>query len=302
MPHEISITRVIDAPRERVFRAFTDPQQLDQWWGPQGFTNVTQHIDVRPSGRWQYVMHGPAGETYDNLIRYETIDEPARITYAHSSSDGSDDGFHTTLTFEEVQGQTLITMSSRFATDEKYQEALAIGAIEGGHSTLDKLAEHVALDGGGALVVTRLIHAPLAAVWRAWTEPEQLMRWWGPANYTSPRAEIDLREGGRYLFAMRSPEGQDFYSVGRFVTIAPQQRIVYTDSFGDADGNVVPPTQYGLSEAFPLETLVTVEFEDLGDRTRLTVINRGIPIDDFTRYARQGWTESMDKLAAAVEV
>ena len=302
MPHEITITRLIDAPRERVFRAWTDPQQLDQWWGPQGFTNVTQVCDVRPGGRWQYVMHGPAGETYDNLILYEAIEESARLSYAHSSGEGSDDEFHTTVTFEDVQGQTLLTMRMTFSSAEDYEEALAIGAIEGGHSTLDKLTEHVVFDSGiGALVITRLINAPVAAVWRAWTEPERLKRWWGPAIFTSPRAEIDFREGGRYLFSMRSPEEQDFFTVGRFVEIAPHERIVFTDSFSDADGNAVPPTQYGMSEAFPMESQVIVEFEDLDGRTRLTIINRGIPIDDLTHYARQGWTESMAKLAAVVE-
>ena len=302
MPHEITISRVIDAPRQRVFRAWTEPQQLEQWWGPQGFTNTTEAIDVRPGGVWQFVMHSPDGIDYPNRITFEEIAPPERLTYTHGEDEGRPRDFHTTVTFDDLDGRTRLTMRMVFATDELLQQARGFGALQGGHSTLDALAEFVALDGGrGALVITRLINAPVAAVWRAWTEPEQLRRWWGPATYTSPRAEIDFREGGRYLFGMRSPEGQDFYSVGRFVTIEPQQRIVYTDSFGDADGNAVAPTQYGMSEAFPMELQITVEFEDLGDRTRLTVINRGIPIDDFTQYARQGWAESLEKLAAVVE-
>ena len=111
------------------------------------------------------------------------------------------------------------------------------------------------------IVITRFFDAPRELAWRAWTEPGLVMQWWGPKNYTSPSATIDLRVGGKYLYCMRSPEGRDFWSTGVYKEIARPERIVCTDSFGDEKGNVVPATYYGMSKDFPAELLVTVTFD-----------------------------------------
>ena len=88
----------------------------------------------------------------------------------------------------------------------------------------------------GVLVIERVFDAPRELVWKAWTDPEQVMRWWGPKGYTSPAAEIDFRVGGKYLFAMRSPEfqeGRDLWSTGVYREIVPLERLVCTNSFAD---------------------------------------------------------------------
>src|SRR5512145_956811 len=93
---------------------------------------------------------------------------------------------------------------------------------------------------GGELVITRVFDAPRELVWKAWTDPERFKLWWGPESFTAPACEIDLRVGGKYLACMRSPEGQDYWSTGVYRDIVPMKRIVYTDSFADDKGNVVP--------------------------------------------------------------
>src|SRR5688572_29632086 len=93
--------------------------------------------------------------------------------------------------------------------------------------------------------ITRIFDAPPELVWKAWTEPEHFMRWWGPKDFTSPAAKMDLRVGGKYLACMRTPEGQDMWSTGTYREIVPLERIVYTDSFADAEGNVVSAAHYG---------------------------------------------------------
>ncbi|MGE5250153.1 MAG: SRPBCC family protein [Bacteroidota bacterium] len=146
------------------------------------------------------------------------------------------------------------------------------------------------------LTITRTFNAPPELVWRAWTDPEQLMRWWGPETFTSPMCRLDLREGGSYLYCMRSPDGKDYYSTGVFRKIDPPRQLVYTDSFADADGNVVPATYYGFPEDFPRELLVTVTFEEQGGGTKMTLRHSGFPADQAV-LAEQGWNESLDKLA-----
>ncbi|MRR58413.1 MAG: SRPBCC domain-containing protein [Deltaproteobacteria bacterium] len=147
------------------------------------------------------------------------------------------------------------------------------------------------------MVITRRFDAPRELVWKAWTEPEQLMRWWGPKGFTSPACAIDLSVGGRYLFCMRSPEGQDFWSTGTYRDIVVPERIVCSDSFADEHGNVVPATHYGMSPYFPLELQVTVTLVEDAGRTRMTLRHEGIPPGEMRELCEAGWNESFDKLA-----
>ena len=147
------------------------------------------------------------------------------------------------------------------------------------------------------IVITRIFNAPREKVWKAWTDPELMKRWWGPKHFTSPFCKIDFRVGGKYLYCMRSPEGQEFWSTGVYREIVPLERIVCTDSFADEKGNVVPATHYGMGEEVPLEMLVTVTFEDLGGKTRMTLRHEGLPAGEMRDGAGAGWSESFDKLA-----
>lgn len=155
------------------------------------------------------------------------------------------------------------------------------------------------------LVITRVLDAPREVVWKAWTDSETLKRWWGPKGFTTPHHEMDFRVGGKYLNCMRGPSGsdfdKDFWSTGVYREIVPMERIVCTDSFADAEGNVVPATHYGMSN-MPLEMLVTVTFEDEGGRTRMTMRHAGIPAGEDRDGANQGWSESFDKLEELLAV
>jgi len=147
------------------------------------------------------------------------------------------------------------------------------------------------------LVITRIFDAPRDRVWNAWTEPEQAMKWWGPKNFTSPACKIDFRVGGKYLFCMRSSDGQDYWSTGIYQEIVALERIVCTDSFADEHGNVVPASHYGMEGNFPLEMTVTITFEELGGKTKMTLKHSRMPAGDMSKMAGIGWNESFDKLA-----
>jgi uncharacterized protein YndB with AHSA1/START domain len=150
------------------------------------------------------------------------------------------------------------------------------------------------------IVLTRVFEAPRELVWKAWTEPERLMRWWGPKGFTSPVCKIDLRVGGVYLFCMRSPEGRDYWSTGVYREIVAPERIVCTDSFADEKGNPVPASDYGMAGDWPAELLVTVTFEDQQGKTKLTLRHAGIPSGEMSDMTQAGWNESLDKLAEAL--
>ncbi len=151
------------------------------------------------------------------------------------------------------------------------------------------------------LIITRIFDAPRALVWKAWTDPEHIQRWWGPKDFTAPACRIDFRVGGKYLFCMRSPEGRDYWSTGVYREIVPLERIVCTDSFADEAGNVVPATYYGMSPDFPLEMLITVTFEEDEGKTKMTLKHTGLPAGEMSEQTGAGWNESFDKLAKSLK-
>ena len=153
---------------------------------------------------------------------------------------------------------------------------------------------------GRELVIRRIFDAPRELVWKAWTEPERMTQWWGPKNFTSPACKIDFRVGGKYLFCMRSPEGQEFWSTGVYREIVEPERIVYADSFADEKGDPVPASHYGMPGDWPAETLVTVTFEEHEGKTRMTLRHVGVPSGIMSEMAEAGWKESLDKLAESL--
>jgi uncharacterized protein YndB with AHSA1/START domain len=139
---EISSTRIFNAPRELVWKAWTDPEHIAQWWGPIGFTTTTKAFDFRPGGQWLHTMHGPDGTDYRSDITYTAIVEPELIEYDH----GPSPVFHTAVTLkEEGNDKTKLTMVALFPTAaERDRTVEKFGAIEGMHQTLGRLERYLA--------------------------------------------------------------------------------------------------------------------------------------------------------------
>jgi len=142
---EIVISRVINAPRDLVFEAFTEVRHLSQWWGPSGFTTTTRAFEFRVGGEWIFVMHGPDGTDFQEWISWTEIIPPERIALLHGESRGDPNAFESVLTFEPIAGAaTRIEMRTVFPTKELRDEVVEkYHAIEGGQQTLSKLAAYV---------------------------------------------------------------------------------------------------------------------------------------------------------------
>jgi uncharacterized protein YndB with AHSA1/START domain len=137
---EIVISRVINAPRELVFGAFTEVRHLSQWWGPNGFTTTTQEFEFRVGGEWVFQMHGPDGTDYDDWITWTEIVPPERIALVHGEFRGDVNAFESVVTFATDGATTRVEMRTVFPTKELRDEAAEkFGAIEGGQQTLGNL-------------------------------------------------------------------------------------------------------------------------------------------------------------------
>ena len=141
--------------------------------------------------------------------------------------------------------------------------------------------------------VSRTFEAPLELLWKAWTEPEHFMKWYGPKGFTAPTCEIDLREGGRHLWSMLSPDGRQMYFTGSYKEVVPMERLVYSDSMSDAEGNVKSPDEMG--EGMHVSMDVTVTFAHADGKTTVTVSHAG------NEQAVMGWEQAFDKLTAVLE-
>lgn len=141
------------------------------------------------------------------------------------------------------------------------------------------------------LSITRLIDAPRAKVYRCWSEPELLKRWFAPAPYTTPVAELDLRPGGGNTIVMRSPEGQDMPNRGQYLEVVPNERIVFTDAY---TGDWQPGGK-------PFMTVI-LTFADEGGKTRYTARVRHWSAEDKAAHEKMGfetgWGICADQLAA----
>src|SRR3954471_493701 len=142
---EIVISRLIGAPRELVFEAFTGVRHLSRWWGPEGFTTTTRSFEFRVGGEWDFVMHGPDGTDYQEWITWREIVAPERIALLHGESRDDPNAFESVLTLETAGEQTRIVMRTVFPTKELRDEAVEkYHAIEGGEQTLRNLATYIA--------------------------------------------------------------------------------------------------------------------------------------------------------------
>ncbi len=281
---EILATRVFDAPRDLVFKMWTDPNHIVKWWGPRGFTTTIHEMDVRPGGVWRFVMHSPDGVDYQNKNVYVDVVEPERLVFDHVAP-----CFRMSVAFADRGAKTEVSVQMLFeSAGERDVEVKQFGAIEGLQQTLDRLKEELL----GQMIITRIFDAPRELVFQAWTDPERLKRWWGPKSFTNPVCEIDPRPGGAIRIHMRAPDGVVYPMTGVFHEVVSPERLVFTSAALDDKGNAL------------FEILNTVTFSEHDGKTKLTVrasVMKATPEAlRFLAGMEQGWSQSLDRLAEQV--
>lgn len=151
-------------------------------------------------------------------------------------------------------------------------------------------------DGTPSIVIERTFDAAIALVWQMWTVPEHFQGWYGPKGFSIPVANMDVQVGGKRLICMESPDGNmKMWFTGEYKEISPTDRLVYTESMSDENGNVLSPSSMGMPEGTPETTEVIVELADLGNgQTKMTMTHAGVPAGS---PGEGGWNMAFDKLA-----
>jgi len=148
------------------------------------------------------------------------------------------------------------------------------------------------------LTFVRVFDAPVAAVWKAWTDSESVKQWWGPDGFTAPFATMDVREGGTSHLCMSNPQFGDNYSLWRYQKVEPMSRIELVHNLADKDGNQIDPLSVGMPADFPADQPQSILFKSLGDnQTELTVIEYGWTAGQMMEMSRMGMEQCLEKMA-----
>ena len=223
---EVVITRVFDAPRELVFKAWTDPKHVQQWWGPHGFTNPVCEMDVRTGGAIRIDMRAPDGTIYPNVGRFREIVPPERLVF----TSGIENLFEvlTTVTFTEQRGKTLVTLQARPISAPPEAAKFLDGMKDGWTQSLERLENLLSNTVDREITAIRLFNAPRELVFSMWTDPKHIERWWGPRGFTTTTQEMDFRPGGVWRHVMHGPDGTDYQNKILYREIVAPERIVYS--------------------------------------------------------------------------
>ena len=264
---EIIITRLIDAPLERVWRAWTDPKETVQWWGPHGFSNETRQRDFKEGGLWKHTMIGPDGARYPNVAKYVEIIEKEKIVSIVGGGlefDNKGVNFRSTVTFVAKGNKTEITMRNDFGSPAMRDKVVKeYNAIEGGNQTLSRLNAFV----GGQFVISRMVDAPREKIWTCWTEAERLAVWFGPKGFETIKAVLDFRPGGLYHYGIRG-NGIDVWGKWMFREIDKPKKLVFISAFSDKNAGL---GRHPFAPTWPLQSLTTVYFQNFGPKTLITL-------------------------------
>jgi len=312
---EIRLSREVAAPRELVWKLWTDPKHLANWWGPTGFSTSTQQHEPKPGGQWRFTMHGPDGRDYENLITYLEVVEPSKLSYKHGGDVECEPvNFQVEVRFEPAGAKGERTrISMRMVFESPQAKDLVVNqynAIEGGKQTIGRLAEYAASQvaprsGSEPFVIRRVVHAPCELVYKVWTQQEHLAAWCGPRGVTITKASLELRPGGRFHYGMRLPDGGMMWALWTFREIVPNQKLVFVLTFSDEHGNV---TRAPFDQRWPERMLTTVVFEPhagIGKGTVITITKSALDanaeeqsvFDEGHQSMKGGWGGTLDVLA-----
>ncbi len=309
MNNEIRLARFYEAPVKTVWEAWTDPQQVEKWWGPRGFTLTTHSRDLKTGGHWHYTMHGPDGADYVNKTKYLEVKPLEKMVYDHGGNDERKPLFRVTVLFSAVKGGTQMEMTMACPTPEDAEQTRGFIKKAGGNATWDRLAEYLekGISGKETFVINRSFDAPIDVMWDMWTKPEHVSKWLPPTGFNMKYIRADIRPGGKTFYSMTAENGsQTMHGRAEYRKLEKPHTLVYTQEFCDESGE--KSARHPSAPTWPETMLTTVKFTEEGpNRTRVTVtwevIGKVTPTEMETFLKgrpgmTQGWTGSFDKLEA----
>jgi uncharacterized protein YndB with AHSA1/START domain len=269
---DFTLTRVFNAPCSLVFKVWTEAGHLAKWWGPHHFTNTVHELDARPGGAIRVDMRRPDGTIFTMGGNFEEIEEPYRLVFTttalHAETGTPYLKVQNIVTFTEHNGRTTMTLHAA-VTEATPEAAFALDRMETGWTqSIERLSallqnylrdpgsmNHNAISTGTEdreITGNRIFDAPRELVFKMWTDPEHIVKWWGPVGFRNTIFEMDVRPGGKWRHIMHGPDGVDYKNESIYLEVVAPERLVY---------------QHVSAPGF----ISTVSFEDLGNKTKVSM-------------------------------
>jgi uncharacterized protein YndB with AHSA1/START domain len=294
---EIVITRVLNATRELVWQAWTDPQHVEQWWGPRHFSTKVVQQDLRPGGVWRYVMRGPDGSEHPigGVVREIVPEQRHAVTaefgkdFKHPTVSDLPGDIVMTTVLEDLGHQTRLTLTIEHQSSEDRRKHLEMGVVAGWNSSLDCLEDHLKATMAASTTtvrVTRSFAAPAEFVFDAWIDPDKIGKWMFGGNVRDEEVlhlHVDPRVGGSFSFLVRR-QGREIDHVGTYREIDRPKRLVFT---------------WGIAGMSVDDTDVAIEIRPAAAGSELNLEHSKV----WTAYAsrvNEGWTKMLEHLARIV--
>lgn len=306
LDNELRLARIYNSGVVQVWEAWTDSDQVAEWWGPRGFSITTERKDVRAGGEWLYTMHGPDGVDYPNHTRYHEVVPFKKMIYDHGGYKDQPPLFTVTVCFSEIDDQTQMDMTFKFESATKAREVSQFIKQAGGETTWDRLGEFLEKrkSGRDIFLINRSFDRDQNSIFDLWTNPDHVMKWTPPTGTTGRYLKADIQPGGESHYEMIG-NGFKLYGKAKYLVIERPQKIVYTQVFVDSEGNLA---RHPMAPVWPEEMKTTVRFFREGlHRTRVSVeweISGKHTAEELKVFIQarpgmsQGWTGSFDKLDA----
>lgn len=308
--NELKIIRRFNAPVNMVWEAWTDTDQVVQWWGPRGFTLTSHSKDLRPGGIWHYTMHGPDGTDYPNKTLYHEVIRETKLVYDHGGYDDRPPLFRVTALFTEIDGQTQLDLTMTLASAEAAVEIRKFIKKAGGEATWDRLAEYLEKikSGQEVFVINRTFDVARDLMFKIWTDPAIIEKWLPPVGFDMQFIRADIREGGESFYVMSGQSGMKMYGKMKYVSIQNPEKIIYTQQFCDEEGAVC---RHPAAPTWPETMHTIIQFSEEGThKTRITVlwsVIGNVSHEEMQTFIQgragmtMGWTGSFDKLDRYLE-
>ena len=289
----LTTTRSLAFSAKEVWAALMDPERIARWWGPAGFQNKVESIDLRRGGDWRFVMLGPDGSRYPSHCRFPKLEQGA--VWALQNMGKPD--FTLELELQPEPSGCRLTWRQAFGSQAEFEAMLPV-VVPANEQNLDRLqaelerggkAEDAPSDPELDLVFERAVALSPLQLWDAWTKPELLCQWFCPKPWKVQRAEVDLWPGGRFNNLMQGPEGQQMDNKGMVLEAIAPRRLVWTSALAP-----------GLrpAKAMAMTVIITFTPQESGTLYRARVLHKDAA--DRKEHEswgfHQGWGIALDQL------
>jgi uncharacterized protein YndB with AHSA1/START domain len=292
-PEPVEVSRLFDAPRERVFATWSTGERVARWFSPEGYSVPRAEIDFRAGGVFAVVMRAPDGSEHPCRGVFEEVTPPSRLVLTMDVEMQGKVRFsvRTDVDFAAEGDKTLMTVRQSYDLHDPAFAGAPAGAREGWRTTLDKLARELAPNAthGAFTIVRDFPHSP-ATVFRAFADRQAKARWFSSDEWTDVEREMDLRVGGREVVKGLWKSGMVTCFEAVYLDVTPDARLVYAYTLH-------------VDERKISVSLATVEIAAAPGGSQLRITEQGVFLDGYEdKGAREHGTRALvERIAASLQ-